>query len=226
MLTKTLKKTNAPLHGILFDLDGTLLDTAPDLLNALNHVLVNEGLQAMQLTQIRHLVSHGSQAMLEAIFGNQQTEQEKQHRQQQLIKHYEENIYVDTVFFDGMSDFLSQLDSLGLPWGVVTNKPAFLTDRLMQAVGLDQRASSIISGDTLSVSKPHPLPLLSAARQCGILPKHCVYIGDAERDIQAANAAGMISVVAAYGYLSDHDTPDTWQADYHIDHPSELHQFL
>jgi len=216
------RKTNSPeIACVLFDLDGTLLDTAPDLLNALNHVLASEGQNPMQLSQIRHLVSHGSKAVLDFAFGGQ-SEQDSQRRRQQFINHYAENIYVDTKLFTGMADLLDVLDKAAMPWGVVTNKPAFLTNPLMQKTGLDKRAASVISGDTLSVSKPDPLPLVTAAEQCGIAAEHCIYIGDAQRDIQAANAASMVSVFAAYGYLCEQDEPYTWQADYQIQQPLDV----
>lgn len=210
---------------VLFDLDGTLLDTAPDLLNALNHVLAIEGKKAMQLSAMRHQVSHGSKAVLNDAF-KEQSEADAQRRRQLFLNHYAEHCYVDTRFFHGMADLLDILDKMAIPWGVVTNKPEFLTDPLMQKAGLNKRATSIISGDTLSVSKPDPLPLLTAAQQCGVAATQCLYIGDAQRDIDAANAAGMTSVLATYGYLCDHDKPETWQADYEIQQPLDVLAFL
>ena len=221
-----LTSSDLPISCMLFDLDGTLVDTAPDLVNALNAVLHQEGLTPYPLDQIRPTVSHGTVAMLNHAFGNSQPEIDFKRRQQVFLDHYLANICVQSQLFTGMSLLLNTLQTKGIPWGVVTNKPHYLTVPLMRALGLVEQASSIVSGDTLSVAKPHPEPLLLAAQQCGVNPTECLYIGDAQRDIIAGQRAGMRTVVAQYGYLSAADLVEDWQADFRIQTPLELLRFI
>ena len=221
-----LTSSDLPISCMLFDLDGTLVDTAPDLVNALNAVLHQEGLTPYPLDQIRPTVSHGTMAMLNHAFGNSQPEIDFKRRQQVFLDYYLANICVQSQLFTGMSLLLNTLQTKGIPWGVVTNKPHYLTVPLMRALGLIEQASSIVSGDTLSVAKPHPEPLLLAAQQCGVNPTECLYIGDAQRDIIAGQRAGMRTVVAQYGYLSAADLMEDWQADFRIQTPLELLRFI
>lgn len=221
-----LTSSDLPISCMLFDLDGTLVDTAPDLVNALNAVLHQEGLTPYPLDQIRPTVSHGTVAMLNHAFGNSQPEIDFKRRQQVFLDYYLANICVQSQLFTGMSLLLNTLQTKGIPWGVVTNKPHYLTVPLMRALGLVEQASSIVSGDTLSVAKPHPEPLLLAAQQCGVNPTECLYIGDAQRDIIAGQRAGMRTVVAQYGYLSAADLMEDWQADFRIQAPIELLRFI
>ena len=221
-----LTSSDLPISCMLFDLDGTLVDTAPDLVNALNAVLHQEGLTPYPLDQIRPTVSHGTMAMLNHAFGNSQPEIDFKRRQQVFLDYYLANICVQSQLFTGMSLLLNTLQTKGIPWGVVTNKPHYLTVPLMRALGLVEQASSIVSGDTLSVAKPHPEPLLLAAQQCGVNPTECLYIGDAQRDIIAGQRAGMRTVVAQYGYLSAADLVEDWQADFRIQTPLELLRFI
>lgn len=221
-----LTSSDLPISCMLFDLDGTLVDTAPDLVNALNAVLHQEGLTPYPLDQIRPTVSHGTVAMLNHAFGNSQPEIDFKRRQQVFLDYYLANICVQSQLFTGMSLLLNTLQTKGIPWGVVTNKPHYLTVPLMRALGLIEQASSIVSGDTLSVAKPHPEPLLLAAQQCGVNPTECLYIGDAQRDIIAGQRAGMRTVVAQYGYLSAADLVEDWQADFRIQTPIELLRFI
>ncbi len=221
-----LTSSDLPISCMLFDLDGTLVDTAPDLVNALNAVLHQEGLTPYPLDQIRPTVSHGTVAMLNHAFGNSQPEIDFKRRQQVFLDYYLANICVQSQLFTGMSLLLNTLQTKGIPWGVVTNKPHYLTVPLMRALGLVEQASSIVSGDTLSVAKPHPEPLLLAAQQCGVNPSACLYIGDAQRDIIAGQRAGMRTVVAQYGYLSAADLVEDWQADFRIQTPIELLRFI
>ena len=139
---------------------------------------------------------------------------------------YSQNLAQRTELFPGIEPVLDELERLGLPWGVVTNKPGWLTDPLLAALGLDRRASCVVSGDTVAERKPHPLPLLHAAGLVGVAPANCVYVGDAERDIQAGRAAGMTTVVAAYGYISDDDDPALWQPTGIIAEPGELLEWV
>jgi phosphoglycolate phosphatase len=200
-----------PWQGVLFDLDGTLLDTARDMAGALNDLRTEEGLSPLPFAAIRPHASHGSTAMVQAGFGLTPGDAFEAMRQR-FLDRYATRIARETRLFPGGEALLLALEQAGLKWGVVTNKPAYLTDPLMAALELTPRAACVVSGDTLPQRKPHPAPLLHGAAQAGIDPAACVYVGDAERDVQAALAAGMTALVAHFGYLADTDRPDTWGA--------------
>ncbi|MBK8455059.1 MAG: HAD-IA family hydrolase [Thiofilum sp.] len=213
-------------QGVLFDLDGTLVDTAPDLVNALNAVLQVEGRETLTLAQARPAASHGAAALLKLGFGNDMSEEQLRNRTRLFLDHYSANICVDSELFAGMDLVLEHLEALGIPWGVVTNKPALLTLALLDELRLRERAYSVVSGDTLAVAKPHPEPLLYAASQCEVEPAHCIYIGDAERDIEAAKRAGMKALIAGYGYIGADDQPDTWGAQGVLQQPLDFMHWL
>ena len=198
-------------QGVLFDLDGTLLDTAVDMAGALNDLRNEEGLSPLPFATIRPHASHGSTAMVQIGFGLPPGAAFEAMRQR-FLDRYAARIALETRLFPGGEALLLALEVAGLKWGVVTNKPAYLTDPLMAALELTPRAACIVSGDTLPQRKPHPAPLLHGAAQAGLDPAACVYVGDAERDVQAALAAGMTALVAHFGYLADTDRPDTWGA--------------
>ena len=198
-------------QGVLFDLDGTLLDTAVDMAGALNDLRNEEGLSPLPFATIRPHASHGSTAMVQIGFGLPPGAAFEAMRQR-FLDRYAARIALETRLFPGGEALLLALEVAGLKWGVVTNKPAYLTDPLMAAMDLTPRAACIVSGDTLPQRKPHPAPLLHGAAQAGLDPAACVYVGDAERDVQAALAAGMTALVAHFGYLADTDRPDTWGA--------------
>jgi phosphoglycolate phosphatase len=207
--------------ALLLDLDGTLLDTAPDMGGALNLLRLENGLDPLPPGIIRPVVSHGSARLVSLGFPAAVGDDYERLRQR-FLELYASNIAEHTRLFPGAETLLAELERLEIPWGVVTNKPGWLTDPLLVALGLDQRAGVVVSGDTVAERKPHPLPLLHAAGVIGISPEHCVYVGDAERDIQAGRAAGMTTVVAAYGYLSDEDDPDRWEPTGVVSDPLEL----
>lgn len=217
---------NRHIKTVLFDLDGTLLDTAPDLANALNAVLLANGHDAMSLDEIRPAVSHGGRALIELGFGISPDHPGFEPRRLELLDYYEKNIAQHTRLFPGMEDVLQHIESRGLNWGVVTNKPGWLTDPLMAALDLDRRAACIVSGDTLKQSKPHPAPLLHACNLVDRRPGQCLYVGDAERDIQAGRNAGMPTLVAMFGYLMEEDRPEDWGANALIHHPAEIIEWL
>ena len=214
------------LKTVLFDLDGTLADTAPDLADALNTVLVNNGKQVLPFEQIRPVVSHGGLALVRLGFGIEPEHPEFEPLRQQLLQVYANGIANKTQLFPGMMDLLDTIESAGMNWGVVTNKPAWLTEPLLDALQLSQRAISIVSGDTLAERKPHPSPLLYACQQAGSLGAECVYVGDAERDIVAGNKAGMKTIVALFGYIGSEDQPDTWGADALLESPQAISEWL
>ena len=210
------------LDVIFFDLDGTLVDTAPDLAFALNQLLQEQGHAPLAYDLIRPMASHGSAGLLGLGFGVHPNMPEYQRLQQRFLRLYQDNISRHSQLFDGMQDTLKGIENAGLKWGVITNKPAFLTQPLMADLQLTARAVCIVSGDTVAKAKPDPLPMLHACDLAHVDPQRCLYIGDAERDIMAGRNAGMRTVVAAYGYLADEDQPTSWQADAIINHPSEL----
>jgi len=174
-----------PIQTVLFDLDGTLLDTAPDLANALNATLRLNGLPPLPYEQIRPVVSHGGQALIKLGFRLGPGHADFEPLKKQLLDYYQAHIAEQTSLFPGMSDVLNSIEKLDLNWGVVTNKPAWLTEPLMNALDLTRRASTIVSGDTLNERKPHPAPLLYACKVTGSKPDTCLYVGDAQRDIEA-----------------------------------------
>ncbi|WP_323128871.1 HAD family hydrolase [Thiothrix litoralis] len=215
-----------PIKCILFDLDGTLLDTALDLLAALNAVLLAEGREPYTLAQARHTVSHGSIGMLALAFGLEQTEADIARRRKIFLDYYQANISRHSRLFEAMPDVLARLEADHIPWGIVTNKPEYLTFPLLEALNLHTRPRSIIGGDTLEVAKPHPEPLLLAAEQCGIAPQQCLYIGDAERDIVAGRNAGMRTLIAEWGYLHPNNEHLGWPADGSIANPTAILDWL
>ncbi len=210
------------IRAVLFDLDGTLLDTADDLGNALNHVLNLKGLPSCPADTYRCVASHGSKGLLELGFGTQISQHDFEELKALFLAHYQENICMQTTLFPETEELLETLNTKSIPWGVVTNKPGFLTDLLLPHFDIFSHSKVNISGDTLEQRKPHPEPLLHAARIISAEPEQILYVGDAERDIAAANAANMTSVIAAYGYISTDDTPKEWQADLSINNALEL----
>jgi len=215
----------APFHAVLFDLDGTLLDTAGDLARALNRLRAEHALPALGYERIRSYVSHGSSALVRLAFPNA-PEAEFFTLRERLLELYAAALCVHTCPFPGMLELLARLEREGTRWGIVTNKPGALAEPLLEALGLKSRAGVIVSGDTLPERKPHPLPLLHAAERLEVEPRACVYVGDAERDVLAARAAGMRAVVACFGYLGTADDPRSWPADGWVHTPLEIYDWL
>lgn len=207
---------------ILFDLDGTLLDTAPDLADALNTVLVENQRSPLPLDDIRPAVSHGGVALVRLGFNMESNNPAFENLRERLLEVYRENISRRTRPFPGISELLGSIEQRGLNWGIVTNKPGWLTEPLLQDLELFNRAACVVSGDTLDEHKPHPAPMLHASRLANSRPEQCVYIGDAKRDIEAGNNAGMQTLVALFGYLQEEDEPHTWNANSMIEQPQDL----
>lgn len=205
----TLPDRNSLIQAVLFDLDGTLLDTARDMMDALNQLRAEEQREPLSYEAVRCQVSHGGHALVRLGFGVLPPDEHEVMRMR-LLNIYRRQLARHTRLFEGGDEMLTEIERRGLHWGVVTNKPGWLTDPLMIEVNLHKRARTVVSGDTLPERKPHPLPLLHAAKTLGVEPRHCVYVGDAERDMQAAQAAGMYALVAGFGYLGDDDRADTW----------------
>lgn len=210
------------IRGVLFDLDGTLADTAPDLAAALNRLRNECGLPALPDAELRPHTSAGARGMIGAGFGLTPGHTDYPALVERFLALYADALCVHTRLFDGMAELLARLEAAGLPWGIVTNKAARFTEPLMQQLGLSDRAASIVSGDSVPNPKPDPAGLRLAAQTMGLAPEACVYIGDDERDIIAARAAAMRSVTAAYGYLGCAKPHAQWGADHTIHHPLEL----
>lgn len=207
---------------VLFDLDGTFADTAPDLAYALNRTLEKHGRPPLPLELIRPHVSHGGIALIRFGFQIEKDHPEFETYRQDLLTIYLENIARETKLFPGMDEVLAGLEAHDIAWGIVTNKPSWLTDPLMEAMGLTNRAACIVSGDTTANSKPHPEPILHGCNLAGGSTENCLYVGDAERDIKAGREAGTATLTALFGYIGDEDSPDEWGADGNIQHPTEI----
>ncbi len=212
--------------AVFFDLDGTLVDTAPDLAYALNQVLLEHDSPELPLEIIRPVASDGSPGLIKLAFGITPDDPHYVAIQARFIDLYRHHINRESKLFDGMEHILQSIEKAGSKWGVITNKPAFLTDPLMQALNLQHRASCIVSGDTTANSKPHPEPMLFACKESQVQPENCLYIGDAQRDIEAGNIVNMDTLVAHYGYIKPTDQPDTWQANAMIYHPDDILNWL
>ncbi|MEI8653169.1 HAD-IA family hydrolase [Pseudoalteromonas sp. Hal273] len=205
--------------AFLFDLDGTLLDTADDLGAALNAVLINNKIEPVSSDIYRPAASNGAGALLEAGFKELWDTQPQSELIKQLVDEYAANIVNHTHCFSGVESLLIALDQKKIKWGIMTNKPGFLTDPLVAAIPALKNASVVISGDTLAEAKPSPLPLLHCAQLMGVQPKRCLYIGDAQRDIQAGKAAGMRTATALWGYIPSIDEANSWNADFNWQSP-------
>ena len=207
-------------RAVLFDLDGTLADTAPDLAGAMNRLRIARGLEPTPYEQLRPVASAGARGLIGAAFGLKPDDEGYEELRVGFLDNYASALAVDSQLFDGIPALLDGLCSRGIAWGIVTNKAARFTDPLVRQIGLGQ-AACVISGDTAAHPKPHPAPLLEAARRLQLQPQQCWYVGDDLRDIQAGRAAGMLTIAAAWGYCG-HIEPTTWQADRLIEKPLDL----
>jgi 2-phosphoglycolate phosphatase len=212
-------------RAVLFDLDGTLVDTAPDMVAALNELRQQEGLEALPFEEVRPLVSHGAVALVRAAFPGATAAQPAALRER-FLRIYRGGLAVRTRAYPGIPEALERLEGRGIHWGVVTNKPGWLTEPLLEQLALLKRAGVIVSGDTLAQRKPDPAQLLYAADRLRLRPSQCIYIGDAERDVLAAQAAGMQVFVALFGYIPAHENPRGWPASGWLDHPQALARML
>ena len=212
--------------AVLFDLDGTLADTAPDLAQTLNTLLQENNKPTLAFELIRPHVSHGAMALLKLGFPELEERELFNKYRERFLAIYLDNLTQYSRLFPGMEELLDRLESSHLAWGVVTNKPAFLTNPLMEQLNLHNRAKTIISGDTTPNKKPHPEPIFLACKQAHTEPEHAIYVGDAKRDIQAGNSAGLLTLAALFGYLNEDDQPELWNADGLINHPLEISEWI
>lgn len=199
--------------AVLFDLDGTLLDTANDLGEALNYVLKNKGLNTVNREVYRPIASDGSKGLLELGFGDRLSEFDFEELRTEFLNYYEQNIAVHTSLYPGIEDLLSSLNSMNIPWGIVTNKPEYLAKILIPQFPQFEQCKTLIGGDTLPQRKPDPTPVLFACKEIGCEPKNCIYVGDAPRDIEAGNRADMYTIIAQWGYILDIDVCTNWAAN-------------
>ena len=212
--------------AVLFDLDGTLVDSAPDLAGAANALRADHGLQPLPYEQLRPLVGTGARGMVGAAFGLGPEDPRFTELRDAFLAHYEARMLALTQVFPAMQPVLQQLDQHGLPWGIVTNKAQRFAEPVVAGTGLQPRAATLVCGDTTARAKPHPDPLLEAARRLGLAPQQCVYVGDDHRDIQAGRAAGMATLAAAWGYLGQGEAIEAWGADALLNSPAELLKWL
>ncbi|HLX24815.1 MAG TPA: phosphoglycolate phosphatase [Usitatibacter sp.] len=214
------------IDAVLFDLDGTLADTAPDMARTVNAMRERRGLAPVPLSQVRPFVSRGARGMITSAFAITTEHPDYATLREEFLDLYAGNLCVDTCLFPGMDELLVDLENRSIGWGVVTNKYERLARPVMAGLGLGDRAAVIVGGDTCARAKPFPDPLLHAVATMGVAPVNTLYVGDDERDIQAARAAGMPVVAAAYGYLADGPPPSMWGADAVVESPAELHAWI
>ena len=213
-------------QAVLFDLDGTIADTAPDLVAAVNKMRHDRGLEMRPLELLRPFASAGARGLLGGAFEIGPDHHDFAAMREEFLANYEADLCIETTLFPGIGELLDQLDARGVRWGIVTNKVTRLSEPLVALLGLDTRAGCLVCGDTTPHSKPHPAPLLHAAELLDVAPERIVYVGDDLRDVQAGFAAGMITVAAAYGYCGDDIPPRRWHANHVVDSPEELQQLL
>lgn len=214
------------IKAVLLDFDGTVADTAPDLGHALNRQRTDRNLEPLSIEQIRTQASAGSRGLLELGFNIKPGDDGYEHMRDEFLDFYTQRLCHDTCLFPGMAELLDQLDTRNIPWGIVTNKPARFTHPLMQQLGLQHRVACVVCGDETPHVKPHPGPLLVASEKIAITPSECIYLGDDLRDVKASLAAGMLPIIALYGYLGNDQPPETWGAKFLIDHPQDLLSYL
>lgn len=213
-------------QAVLFDLDGTLADTAPDLAAAVNKMRHERGLEMVPLEDLRPLASAGARGLIGGAFGIGPEHHDFAALREEFLANYEADLCIETTLFQGIDAVLDDLDARGVRWGIVTNKAMRLTEPLVALLGLDLRAGCVVSGDTTPHPKPHPAPLLHAARELDLPPERIVYVGDDLRDVQAGFAAGMVTVAAAYGYCGNDIPPERWHAQHVVKSTAELQKLL
>lgn len=217
-----MENTKQPITAVLFDLDGTLLDTAPDLAFAVNQLRQQYGKKPLDYALIRATVSNGARALITLAFELEEGDHGFDNLRQQLLALYSQHLDVNTKPFDGISELLDWLERQSLPWGIVTNKPRLYTDPILKTLGLSARCAVVVCPDDVHKTKPDPEPLHLACQHMQRKTSQTLYIGDHRRDIEAGINAEMRTIAANYGYISDIDPTDKWGADFYVDHASEL----
>lgn len=210
------------IDTVLFDLDGTLVDTAPDMGHALNALLQEYDRAPLSPEVIRPWVSHGSRGLIFLGFGEEPGGDLFEEYKARFLTLYQNRVCADSRLFEGMDEVIEFLADRRLPWGIVTNKPDYLTQALLEELHLRSKVACVVSGDTIPERKPHPAPLLHASCQLRRPPEACVYVGDAQRDVEAGTRAGMATLVALFGYLGEQDDPASWGATGLVDRPGDI----
>lgn len=218
--------TNNHISTVLFDLDGTLIDTAPDMAAALEILCDEQKQTRLPYEKVRPIVSDGSVALVTLAFGSTLSSKQLEHLKTRYLEIYQDHLSVHSQLFDEMDELLQHLESQNIKWGIVTNKPGWLTEPLVESLGLQQRAACIVSSDSTVNRKPHPEPMFYACKLVGCKPEECVYVGDARRDIEAGQNAGMKTIIAEYGYIADTENTADWHADHSIQSPAQLLSYL
>jgi len=214
------------MAAVLFDLDGTRVDSAPDLAGTANDMLLRRAREPAAYERLRLHAGSGARGMLGAAFGIAPGHADYEALRQEFLAHYATRLLRETRAFAHALALLDALDSRRVPWGIVTNKAVHLAEPIALALGLLPRAAALVGGDSTPHTKPHPAPLLEAARRMGVSPQACVYVGDDHRDVKAGRSAGMGTLAAAWGYLGPGEPPDDWGADAVIDHPGQVLHWL
>lgn len=225
MLGPSVRPT-ARVAAVLFDFDGTLVDSAPDMAATANEMRAARGIDPQPYEALRRMVGSGARGMVGVAFGVKPGEQGYDDLRADFLVRYERRMLERTTVFSAMHHVLERLHHHSIRWGVVTNKATRLAVPMMHGLGLSQRCATLIGGDSTPYTKPHPEPLLEAARRLGVAPEHCVYVGDDARDVRAGRAAGMATLAAAWGYLGDAEPIDTWGADEVLPAPNALLKWL
>lgn len=220
------RASGGEIQAVLFDLDGTLVDSAPDLAGAANEMRLANGLAALDFAVLRPVVGSGARGMLGTAFGIGPDHARFDALRDDFLRRYEARLLRQTRVFERMGAVLDRLEAGGLPWGIVTNKVSRFAKPLVGGLGLESRCAVLVSGDTTAYTKPHPQPLLEAARRLGLAPRHCVYVGDDRRDMVAGRGAGMPVLAAAWGYLGAGESVHDWGADGVLDEPGQLLNWL
>lgn len=218
--------SNSVFEGVFFDLDGTLADTAPDLVAAANRLLRTKNKAEMPYELLRPMASAGARGLIQKSFGISKDHPEFIPLRDEFLNYYEEALLVHSKLYEGIEELLQKLEDAKLPWGIVTNKQERFTNPLTEQMGLLQRAHCVVSGDTTPFSKPHPEPVLHAAKLAKVDPQKALYVGDDIRDIVSGKAAGMQTAAALYGYCGCDEPPYQWGADYQVQYPAELLQIV
>jgi len=214
------------LKALLLDLDGTLINTAPDMVGALNRLLLRHGSPASDAEETAKKVSQGAKALIHHGFGDDIGSAKTDQLVSEFLQDYENHVADQSHLYEGMPEILDYCEAVGIKWGVITNKPIHLAKELMDQLGYLNRSAILLGGDSLPVKKPDPVPMLHSCMVLNLAPSQCLYVGDHHRDVQAGNAAGMDTAAALWGYIPENEDPHTWDANYLINKPSGLLQLV